>query len=130
MSVAFTAVKITDQTNVGNNQNILFEKVVLNEGNAFHPHTGVFTAPRSGIYCFHTSVTARPQTHPFVASITHEGVDIVYTEGQNGYDHSTAVVVIRVQAGEDGWVRNGGYVTENIVGHLYSSFSGFLLWES
>jgi len=128
--VAFTAVKVADQTDVGNNQNILFEKVVLNEGNAFHPHTGVFTAPVSGVYCFQAMVMVRPQSQPFVASITHDGEDIVYTQGQNGYDLSPASVVIRVQAGEDVWVRNIVYIATNIVGHSYSSFSGFLLWES
>jgi len=128
--VAFTAARLNDQTNVGINQNILFEKVVLNEGNAFHPLTGVFTAPVSGIYCFHASIMARPQTHPFHASITHEGVDIVRMDGENGYDHSTGAVVVRVQAGQDVWVKNLDYVTENIVGYLYGSFSGFLLWEA
>ena len=131
MPVAFTAVKVTDQTNVGINQNILFEQVVLNEGNAFHPHTGVFIAPRSGIYCFHASVMARPQTNPFHAAISHNGVDVVLMHGEGtAYDHSTAIVVIRVQAGEDVWVRNTGYVTGNIVGYLYGSFSGYLLWEA
>ena len=84
--VAFTAVNVTDQADVGINQNILFEQVVLNEGNAFHPHTGVFTAPVSGIYCFQAMVMARPQHHPFHATITHDGVDIVKMAGQEGYE--------------------------------------------
>jgi len=91
----------------------------------------VFIAPKSGIYCFHASVIARSQTHPFHTAISHDGVDVVLMNGDNdGYYHTTAVVVIRVQAGQDVWVRNVHYLTANIIGYNYSSFSGFLLWEA
>ncbi|XP_052770379.1 uncharacterized protein LOC128210218 [Mya arenaria] len=60
MMVAFSAVKVAIQSSIGLNQNIIFENVILNQGNGFHSQHGVFIAPQTGIYMI-------------VASLLHDG---------------------------------------------------------
>jgi len=38
--VAFQAMTTADQAGVGTNQNIVFEKVIINIGNGYYPHLG------------------------------------------------------------------------------------------
>ena len=50
VSVAFTAIKVDAQRSIGLNQNIMFEKVLINIGGGYHVHHGVFQVPISGLY--------------------------------------------------------------------------------
>lgn len=50
--VAFNAQLTGPRSNIGIGQAIKFDRVHLNDGNAYNSHTGIFTAPQSGVYMF------------------------------------------------------------------------------
>ncbi|WAR19158.1 C1QT3-like protein [Mya arenaria] len=126
--VAFTAVKMASQANIGVNQNILFDNVILNEGNGYHSQHGIFIAPINGLYLITATLLHSPINQYFHAAIMHQGNEIARLHGTiNIYDASTQTVILRVTAGEEIWVRSVDYVNENVVGGRYSSFSGYLL---
>jgi len=127
--VGFQAIKIATQTNIGSNQNILFEHVSLNLGNAFHPQHGVFIV-KSGIYVISTTILHDYQTgSDFHGAIVHQGTIVAkLVSPRSEWDQSTKTVLIQAQAGDEIWVQSI-YADKNVVGGYYSTLSGFLLWE-
>ncbi|KAH3847428.1 heavy metal-binding protein HIP-like [Dreissena polymorpha] len=128
--VAFSAVKTAEQANLGPDQTITFETVLFNGGGGYHPNTGYFIAPQSGVYMFSTSVLHRSQTLPFYGELTHNGKPVARIHADGGiWDSGSQTVIIEVQAGDDIWVRNIINSNELIHGNLFCSFSGVLLMQ-
>jgi len=128
--VAFQAMKNAWQTSIGTNQNVLFEKVTLNLGNGYHPQRGIFIVPRSGIYVISVSTLHESQPMAFEGAIVHQGNVIARLHGHlNTWDHAAQTVLVQANAGDEIWVRNDRNPNENIYGDLFSTFSGFLIWE-
>ncbi|VDI38448.1 Hypothetical predicted protein, partial [Mytilus galloprovincialis] len=50
--VAFSAYRKSSQTLLSNKNNFKFDNVWTNIGNGYNQSTGVFTAPRTGVYHF------------------------------------------------------------------------------
>ena len=48
--MAFSAYLDHTLSNIGNDQTIEFNKIILNEGGGYDQRTGVFTCPQSGLY--------------------------------------------------------------------------------
>jgi hypothetical protein len=48
--VAFSSYVTNYQSNVAEHKTIRFDSAVLNDGNAYNNHTGIFTCPVSGVY--------------------------------------------------------------------------------
>ncbi|KAH3721492.1 hypothetical protein DPMN_064420 [Dreissena polymorpha] len=65
-------MKAAGQEHIGLNQNIVFEKVLTNEGGGYHPNHGVFTAPQSGVYVFSSSIMATPGGEIHTAIVHNE----------------------------------------------------------
>ena len=106
---------------------VVFEKVVSNLGNGYNNNTGVFTAPRKGVYVFLWTMTTY-QGHSFEAYLVKNGVDIkyLYINGgpQGGYETGSTSALLELKRGDRVWIRggNGGRVDyPNIV------FTGFKL---
>ncbi|XP_060579446.1 uncharacterized protein LOC132736352 [Ruditapes philippinarum] len=60
-NIAFTAgVSAYNLHNLGNHQTIIFDHVITNIGNAYHPHTGIFNAPVKGAYVITLTMTVEP----------------------------------------------------------------------
>lgn len=129
--IGFQAAKISSQTSMGVDQIILFEHVSLNLGNGFHPQHGVFIVPKSGIYVISTTVLHQERTGmDFHGAIVHEGTIVARLFGTHSeWDQTAQTVLIQAQAGDEIWVKNIILSNENIHGELYSTFSGYLLWE-
>ena len=128
--VVFTAVKETTQDGLGLNQNILFDKVVLNEGNGFHPIHGVFIVSRRGVYLFTISLVPSSPTEFFHGALVVNGDIIVRLHGlAPTWDQTTQTVFLSLAPGDEVFVRNLDYEHRIVVGGLFSSFSGCLMWE-
>ena len=50
--IAFTAYLDHDLNNLGTDQVLPFNKVLLNDGQGYNNYTGTFVAPVSGVYSF------------------------------------------------------------------------------
>jgi len=129
--VAFQAMATADQAGVGTNQNIIFEKVIINIGNGYYPHLGTFIVPRNGIYQISTTVCHMPQGTFFNGAIVHQGNNVAYLFGMpNEYEHATQTVLIQAKFGDEINVRNVGPANENIYGRNFTTFTGHLVWET
>ncbi|KAH3870843.1 complement C1q tumor necrosis factor-related protein 3-like [Dreissena polymorpha] len=127
-SVAFTAVKIANQHNIGTNQNIMFEQVLLNIGGGYHVHQGVFAAPVSGIYVMAATIQHSLGQVIYIA-IKHNGNILAMIHGmENEYAQGTHSLALHLIAGDEVWLSNQGGQGVSIFGAGYSSFSGFLLY--
>ncbi|XP_045198854.2 heavy metal-binding protein HIP-like [Mercenaria mercenaria] len=115
---------------LGTHQNIVFEDVVTNFGNAYNNHQGVFVAPVSGLYLITTSVLSR-QDREFWADVVVNGTVVVRlngrgTDGRHGTGAQTMVVTLK--KGEDVSIQNT-HNDDAYWGQKYTSFGGFLIQE-
>ena len=128
--VAFHAVFAkSDSPALGLNQKIVFERVNLNLGNAYHNQHGLFIAPAPGLYMFSTSVVSHNNEN-VQSALMKNGVIIagafaVSTYGR--YDQGSVSVVTQLVAGDEIWVEER-YDDHSVVhGNYQSSFMGILV---
>ncbi|KAL3882729.1 hypothetical protein ACJMK2_029041 [Sinanodonta woodiana] len=106
---------------------VLFDTVLLNEGNGFNKQTGIFTCPLSGIYFFTGSVLTQHEHQVGVHLIVNgETKGNAYADGANSWDQGSISSIARCEAGQNVWI--SVYYGTYIHGNYYTSFSGFLLW--
>ncbi|XP_060575588.1 uncharacterized protein LOC132733030 [Ruditapes philippinarum] len=106
--VAFHAV-LTQQYNgnLGGNENIRFDSVLLNEGDGYHNQHGLFITPKPGFYLFSVTL-ATYYDKPFYAQLKKNGATLVNLSG-NGQagrylDQGSATVVTKLNTGDAVWV--------------------------
>ncbi|WAR05153.1 CBLN3-like protein [Mya arenaria] len=124
--VAFSAVKTNNQR-LGYRQAVVFEKVLLNEGNGYHAHSGIFYAPQSGVYMFTSSMLHRSEGITIQFAIIHQGRVMAEFHANAEWEQFSQTVIIRVRKGETVSVRNNRRNLPIIFGLSYSTFSGYLL---
>nr|AVZ66202.1 C1q [Sinonovacula constricta] len=131
--IAFTAWAQNDQLDMGINQNIQFEHVVNNVGNAYNSHAGIFVAPVTGIYVFSVTTLAYPGIQAYYRVSVNDSSDskawiFVRNSPSQGEQGATTVTLILMSGdivsvknlGQHGAVHGGGF----------TSFSGFLLYTT
>ena len=117
-------------TQVGKNQNIIFEDIHINAGNAFHVLHGLFIAPRSGIYLFSASVMGHPNSPGVHATIMKNGNSLVNIYGMGlKYGQGSASIVTQLNGGDEVWVASTLMSSATYYGDLYTSFMGCLITE-
>ncbi|KAH3730427.1 complement C1q tumor necrosis factor-related protein 3-like [Dreissena polymorpha] len=128
---AFTACVQGFDTNFGNHQTIIFEKVITNVGNAYNPNNGEFTAPISGVYAFHVSLMVFYQSETYF-QIVKDGqlIDDMYVDGHSTNELTTGgeFWVLQLNAGSQVWIRTGR-AGDRMHGNCHTMFSGFFLFE-
>jgi len=129
--VAFFAAKQAHQDGIGIDQNIKFDDVRLNLGNGYHPGHGLFIAPRAGIYLFSAAILTNNGAEVRAAmTLNGQTFAVLYGHGDNGrYDQGSQTVVLRLYTNDEVYVRNIDYANAFVVGGMYSSFSGVLLYD-
>ena len=127
--VAFLATLTNHAQNLGENQNIAFDKVITDIGDAYNSHGGLFIAPVSGIYVFSTSIMSYRNTNSHFAFKRNDNiVTRMYYDGASlgAYDTTSVTIILQLNKGDDVAVVNLDLDTD-IHGFYYSTFSGFLL---
>ena len=117
-------------TELGVNQNIVFDQSFNNIGDHYSPIHGYFKAPVPGTYVFHVTLACKDvhgiDKH-FHAKIDVNGTEVssfIVTPG----DQSSQMIVVNLDAGTEVSVRNG-ISGDSVFGGEWSTFSGFLLYE-
>lgn len=111
---------------------LIFDNAVTNVGNAYHPHSGTFIAPRSGLYVFTWTIRLwGPRHHTTELLVDNNVVNSIYLDPVDTIDAGvTGTVVVHVKQGDDIFVRTGarlnnGDINSDIDGR--SSFAGWIL---
>ena len=110
------------------------DQILLNDGNAYNGHTGIFTVPETGVYLLTFTIATSALDHWIVVAmkvdgrvIVEAGLDTKYT-GHIGMGSNIAIV--KLNYGESVWLE----VTDCNDGNLFgdprreSTFSGVFLY--
>ena len=134
-AVGFHAKTAPGQHSLNINQIILFHNATQNSGDGFHPTTGIFHCPKSGLYFFSVTIMTFPG-HFFDAELVLNGQGLMSSfSGKADYVTGTNTVVQTVNKGDELWVRvkqNTGANHDEIgvYGGGHSTFTGFLIQEN
>ncbi|XP_064600040.1 complement C1q tumor necrosis factor-related protein 3-like [Liolophura sinensis] len=127
--VAFTARVKSHLSNLQDSQTIVFGTVETNLGNAYNPHTGIFTCPVNGVYQFFVSILSWPkkriETH---LAVNGEGRLLVYSSSSAMHHGSLGTGTIILELNEEDKVQVK--LTRNFGDYIHccwSTFSGHLL---
>lgn len=129
--VAFFAYFSSDILASIDNYILAFNTVVTNVGNAYHPHSGTFIAPRSGLYVFTWTIRAYgSRYHSTQLLVDNNVINTIYINPNSVIDGSvTGTVVVHVDQGDDVFIRtfppNSGEIISGSNGR--SSFCGWSL---
>jgi hypothetical protein len=102
-----------------------FSNVVLNIGNAFDSSTGIFTAPRSGIYLFSVVVSSQDNDLLIVKIMQNYYQIGLAMAGDESHATGSFTVVSYLSVGDRIWVETSSYGEDKIyIRSHYTQFVG------
>ena len=112
---------------------LVFETVIVNEGEHYDPYDGVFVAPQKGVYLFSWTVSGYT-SNVIVTELVVEQNTISSAGEQNGgggYPSGSMTALCKMEKGDHAWIRTTGasnghqlYSHDN---YPQSSFLGLLI---
>ena len=97
----------------------------MNRGQGYHPSTGVFTAPRKGLYHISCLILGN---YGHVVNYQLNKNDTVYTKGYSTKGASTSSTIsslVEMKKGDRVFIKHGHSGSDQIYGSLHSTFSGY-----
>nr|XP_045000141.1 EMILIN-2 [Jaculus jaculus] len=124
---------------------VLFNKVLVNDGDVYNPNTGIFTAPYDGRYLITATLTPERDTYvEAVLSVSNASIAQLHTAGYRRefleYHHPPGAVhtcggpgafhlIVHLKAGDGvNVVVTGGRLAHTDFDEMYSTFSGVFLY--
>uniref|UniRef100_A0A669CRV5 Cerebellin 10 n=1 Tax=Oreochromis niloticus TaxID=8128 RepID=A0A669CRV5_ORENI len=109
--------------------NLIFKHVFTNIGNAYNPHTGIFTAPVRGVYHFDWSVYARANNKTGAALFRNgEHIFLAYENPTSGDVSGSNAASLRLEVGDQVSVRLWANTRIFDDQYHHTSFSGHLIF--
>lgn len=109
---------------------IKFDNVVTNIGNAYEKATGRFTAPVNGTYQFNVIVSAQGRQKAAAMILKNGGmIATVWAESIPYWATASNIVVLSMEKGDQLWlmlINRASYLH----GYMYTTFSGFIIFEN
>ena len=106
--VAFTAIVTQDMTSQ-NGQTLVFPHIITNVGGGYNGNTGVFTAPRDGVYVFFCKITGRDNSgemrFEFILNGSAKTHHLVYGRSAHPYRTSSNSIVLQLTHGDRVWIK-------------------------
>lgn len=129
--VAFTA-KVTQWMTSQNGQTFVFPYIITNVGGGYNGNTGVFTAPRDGVYVFFCKISASINDYDMLFDFTLNGStktqNLVYGRSANPYRTSSNSIVLQLRHADRVWIKmSEGGKHYNYGAGGDQTFSGYLL---
>ncbi|VDH97739.1 Hypothetical predicted protein [Mytilus galloprovincialis] len=122
---AFTA-SLSSAQNINANDVVTFDKVWTKNGNHYDPNTGIFQAPREGLYHVSTTVMSASGKNVFVHIWQNENKTVALYPGP-GYSEATANMVLHLKKGDKVTVRGGDNPDLFSSSENYCLFSAYLI---
>ncbi|XP_060558668.1 uncharacterized protein LOC132718971 [Ruditapes philippinarum] len=110
---------------------LVFSNIIHNNGNAYSPKTGLFTAPVSGVYMFYTHILGKSRR--LEMCLQHNGTTKLwlYVHGMTHGADSNMIVLHLNKGDEIKVVKHGPYGSAPFYVHnVWTTFSGFMLYET
>uniref|UniRef100_A0A671RN77 Cerebellin 13 n=1 Tax=Sinocyclocheilus anshuiensis TaxID=1608454 RepID=A0A671RN77_9TELE len=108
---------------------LVYQKNLINTGNAYDPNTGTFTAPVNGVYFFRFYAHAHPSNQMAVCLHKNNQIQcsVFFLNPETNANGSNGVV-LSLQKGDEVYtqLRENSWVFDDE--NSYTSFSGFLLF--
>ena len=113
-----------------NGEILKFDKVLTNNKNCYNPTTGVFTAPKTGLYQVSATVMSSSSKDVHVHLWQNKN-RLVSLYGAVGYNEATANTVLNLKKNDRLYlkVKGNSRAIYNTKAEPYSTFSGYLLSE-
>jgi hypothetical protein len=112
---------------------LVFETVIVNEGEHYDPYDGVFVAPQKGVYLFSWTVSSS-STKYIVTELVVEQNTISSAGEQNGgggFPSGSMTALCKMQKGDHAWIRTTGASSSHALhsadNYPQSSFLGLLI---
>ncbi|XP_061195746.1 uncharacterized protein LOC133203970 [Saccostrea echinata] len=130
-TVAFHAKMTSSKYNLGSNQVVLFEEILLNKGNAYNTKSGKFTAPIDGIYHFDWTTLAGVSKR-FITLLVREGstMGVNYcADITNNQEHGqcSSSAIVQMKANQTVWIQTYSTNGKAVIGD-WCYFSGHILF--
>lgn len=123
-AIGFSAM-VSRDTSLGDNQAILYDRVLTNIGNGYNKWSGHFTAPMKGLYLFTCSVMAVGDKYIAVTMVKN-GKWTAYAHSSSSVWESGAMsVVLALKKGDKIWIQR--YHGDRLLHGSYNMFSGYLI---
>ena len=129
--MAFTAT-VTQITTSQSGQTLVFPHIITNVGGGYNENTGVFTAPRDGVYVFFCKITGRDISDnmyfEFILNGSPKTRHFVFGNPDHPYRTSSNSIVLQLTHGDRVWINmyNGDRHFSSGAGGD-QTFSGYLL---
>ncbi|XP_062619549.1 uncharacterized protein LOC134281099 [Saccostrea cucullata] len=131
-TVAFYAYVSHKLASPGSHIVIAFDTVITNIGNGYHPHSGIFIAPRTGTYVFTWSFRIQNDAHLSTELIVNEkAISAVFFDATNGVGgNSAGTAVAQLNQNDEVFVRittsnNLGDILSDVIGRSY--YGGWMI---
>ena len=128
---AFFYARLSSATTFNKYSIIKFDKIMINNGNHYHPTDGVLVAPISGVYMFSWNTLTYDSKGLYTELRVENDVKgvVASNAGSSLITPGSASLLCHVRKGEHVWVQTSGGTTDN---YMYdwrdsTSFMGFLL---
>ena len=114
----------------GINDVVKFEDVTVNRGHGYNPSTGVFTAPRKGLYHISCSIMAKGTRDVHYQLNQNDAAHTYGYSNKGGHMSSTINAIVEMKKGDRVFIKHR-YTTssQKISGIHQSTFSGFFMQE-
>lgn len=129
-TVAFSARVKPSYEDIAPWATIKFSSVETNIGDGYNSKTGVFTAPRTGVYVFYSHILTKGGYHIIETALTVNGDTKLwlYSAGHSSaHGSGSNMLVIRLKQGDKVKMVIPNGSRPFYIHHVWSTFSGFLL---
>nr|KAG5712156.1 hypothetical protein BaRGS_014506 [Batillaria attramentaria] len=126
-NIAFSARVGYNRPYLGETEVIVFDELVINNGDVYDPYSGKFTSPVPGLYEFQTTILSGfNSTIETMVVMNGNEVSRMFSGGFNTRGSGSNAVLLNMDQGDEVWISvfygNGDYVHGQ-----WSTFSGHLV---
>lgn len=131
---ATTSIEITDTKAETQGEAVMFPRVTLNIGNAYHPTAGLFIAPTRGVYSFSSSIltglsSSVGNTYTTVTLMKNSDTvaNAYSTHHTNGGSQGFVSAIMQLEVGDEVYVKLRDPDNAVFRADMLTGFSGFML---
>ncbi|XP_071168156.1 complement C1q tumor necrosis factor-related protein 1-like [Mytilus edulis] len=132
--VLFYAIIKQNEFRLNKHSTVVFETIIINEGDHYNKNDGIFVAPSDGIYMFSWTVSTVNAAYILTELVVEENVISSTGEKEvdsSSYSSASMTAFCRMREDDHAWIRTTGWSTDNFIHSkdLYArtSFLGLLV---